>query len=280
MRLIEKKILLIDLVDIHADDEFNCRDTITPSDVVELAKDIQEHGLLQPVTVRRYSDLERAEHGHEYKLIAGFRRYMAHKVLQAPAIEAIPRNDILTEADERLFNLSENLQRTELTILEEARAIAVLRELGVTEAACGKKLSKSRGWVQVRYMLLTLPEPVQQEIGGGLIPQSAIRDLYTLHKRTGNEDNEVFDAVKELKDAKIKGRKAKNINPDQAKAKRQRKKPELFTLLGHIGDTFGFGMTTKVLAWAGGEVSDDELFEFMANYAEGLGIDYVKPTDF
>ena len=165
----KQTIKQIPLDDIHADAEFNCRGDILPIDVHDLALDIKERGLLQPVIVSPYTEEQEAETGYKYRLIAGFRRFTAHRVIQEKRILCIIRPDMVDEAEARLLNLTENTQRKDLNILQEARALTGLRALGVGEFDIAKRLGKSRGWVQVRCILLKLPEELHQEAAAGLI---------------------------------------------------------------------------------------------------------------
>jgi ParB/RepB/Spo0J family partition protein len=272
-----REIVEIMLPEIHADDSFNCRGQIVPIDVVDLAKDIEIRGLIQPVTVAPYSAEQQKETGYKYRLIAGFRRYTAHKVLGLPAIDSIVREDMTDEATARFFNLSENIQRQDLTILQEARALRRLKELGVSEHNAAEKLNKSRGWIQIRYMLLSLPVPVQKEVDAGFINQTQIRELFTLFKY-GNEEK-LYDAVRTIKEAKLRGRGDITVNPNKKKptAKRHRKRAEIFDLMDHIQANIGNGLWTRCLAWAAGEISDIDLYESIAVHASDNEINYVKP---
>ena len=268
-------LITIPLNDILADENFNCRGHIAPIDVVSLAKDIQERGLIQPVTVAPLP--EGHESGKKYRLIAGYRRYTAHKVISKPDIDSIVREDMADEAAARFFNLAENLQRTDLTIVQEAKALVRLKEVGVGEVEAAERLNVSRGWIQIRYMLLALPVEVQAEVEAGYITQTQIRELYTIHKKYSEE--ELFAAVRKLKDAKITGKKDVTVNPNLTKptAKRHRKRGEIQQMMDHIQVNIGNGLHTRCLAWASGEISDSDLFDSIAEFADDNCINYIKP---
>lgn len=265
----------IPLEEIFADDEFNCRDRVCAIDVVDLAKSIAKDGLIQPVVVTPCAE---PIEGYKYKIVAGFRRLMAHRVNKSSTIECIVRND-LDEKAARVINLAENLTRHDLTILEEAKAILPLFKLGLNEFEIAAELpSASRGWVQVRMMLLKLPGPVQDEAAAGLLTQTQIRDLYTL-RNGGATDDELFGLVKGIKDAKItKLRKPipRKISP--AQAKRIRRKPEMYVMMDHILDSIGENFGTRALAWAAGEISDLAIFMDIKEIAEETGKYYDIPS--
>lgn len=274
-------IAKIPLDEIHDDKEFNCRGHIAPIDVVDLAKDINENGLIQPVTVMEYTDDQKAKTGYKYLLIAGYRRFLAHRVNKEPTIPAIVRHDILDEAHAKLLNLSENLKRADLNILQEAKAIERLKELGFTEAMTAEKLSMSRGWVQIRFMVLKLPEVVQQEIAAGFLSQTQIRQAYTNYRRGGKEA--CFESVRKMKDARLKGEKTVRVgrkkDPEKERAaKRQRKRNEIFELMDHIRPAIGNGLHTRCLAWCAGEISTEELYASIKAYADANNISYTIPA--
>jgi len=274
------QIQTIPLDQIDDDPNLNCRGVITPIDVVPLAKDIKEKGLIQPVVVALYDDAQQMSTGKKYRLIAGFRRFMAHRVNQATTIECSIRQ-MGSELEALTFNLAENIQRQDLDILQEANAIRKLKEFGLTEQDAGQQLGMSRGWIQVRFMLLGLPEPVQLEAKVGLINQQNIRDLYTMYKKTGNAED-VYEAVKDLKEKKLRGQasriKVKSSRTKQNNQKRQRKRPEIFEIMEVIRVAVGNGFHTRVLAWAAGEINDLELHLSIKDFANELGIEYTLPN--
>lgn len=261
----------IPLSEIHIDEEFNCRDKIAPIDVVDLASDIEKHGLISPVVVSptdKYPD-------KKYLLIAGHRRFVAHKVIQWTEIDAIIREG-LGEREARLLNLKENLLRKNLNILEEARAIKRLFDLGITEADAAKELQTSRGWVQVRFMLLQLSKEIQQECAAGILSQTDIRELYSLR----GEKEKQIEYVKAVKDARLKGQnvsKVRNKHTRKPSDKKLRKRPEIFDMMDHISESIGNGIWTRTMSWCAGEISDLELFHTIKIHAEEIGVPYSIP---
>lgn len=267
-------LLAVPLSEVFADDAFNCRGVITPMSVVDLAKDIQERGLIQPVTVAPYN-----RDSYKYRLIAGFRRYTAHKVIQRSTIDVIVREDMIDEEQSRFFNLCENLQRADLTIVQEAKALQHLMELGCGEHDIANRLNKSRGWVQVRCLLLKLPLEVQAEVEAGFINQTQIRELYTIYRHQSIE--KVYAAVRKIKDAKLAGRIAKTVDPNKLKqsAKRQRRRAEIFEMINHVSQFARMGLHTRCLSWAAGEISDGELYDSIHQHCDQEGYTYIRPRE-
>jgi ParB family chromosome partitioning protein len=271
-------VTYIPLSEVDDSPEFNCRGKIAPIDVLELAKDISERGLIQPVGVMELDAAQRASSGKSYRLLAGFRRFMAHKVNEAKEIACII-SDIDNEIDALTFNLAENIQRKDLNVLQEALAIKRLHDLGVPETEAGVKTGMSRGWIQVRFMLLGLPEEVQQEAAAGIISQDNIRKLYTLYRKTGDKE-QLYAQVRRLKDAKQRGTSVK-VEVDRQKARVQKKiraKGEVINMMGHIQDNVGNGLHTRCLAWSCGEISDEDLYYSIKIYAGENNKLYTIPS--
>lgn len=272
------KVTYLQLDTIDDNFEMNCRGKITPIDVVDLAKDIKLRGLIQPIAVAPYDEAKRLETGKDWRLLAGFRRFMAHRVNEEKEIACVIRQ-ITNELDALTFNLAENIKRKDLNILQEAKAIKRLRDLGVPETEAATRLDASRGWVQVRFMLLGLPEEVQKEAEAGIVTQENIRQLYTIYHKTGDKE-QIFEAVRQIKGAKIRGRTIKIVANKEA-AKRQKKhrsRPEIFELMEHLQETVGNGFHTRALAWAAGEISNEDLYYSIKVFAEKQGIDYNIPN--
>lgn len=124
----------------------------------ELALSIKEHGIVQPVIVRKVGDW--------YELVAGERRWRAAQLAGLTKVPALVRE--FTEAERMEIALIENLQREDLNPLEEAEAYRALMEaFGLTQEALAKRLGRSRSQVANTLRLLQLPDRVQEEIRAG-----------------------------------------------------------------------------------------------------------------
>lgn len=134
----------------------------------ELSESIQEHGVLQPLLVRK--------HGNGYEIIAGERRYQASKLA---GLEELPV--IIKEVnDEEMLALAliENLQRSDLNPVEEAKGYRQLIDAsGMTQEALSKAVSKSRSAITNSLRLLDLPEAVQQMIFEGKLTAGHARAI-------------------------------------------------------------------------------------------------------
>ena len=265
------------LNDILYDDQFNCRGPIAPIDVADLAKDIERDGLLQPILICVHDG------AHPYRLLAGHRRYRAHQVLRRTHIKAVVRSEPMSESDARIINLKENVNRKQLNFFQEAKALEPLLNLGLSEKDIAERLGASRGWVQVRCLLLKLPEEIQAEAAAGWLTQTAIRDIYSHYKSAGKE--QAIEIAKEFKDAKIKGKinvrrkvKKKTIATKNTGIKKQRDRDEMEQMQDYFFDQTGKAtIANRVLAWAAGHISTDALHYSMKEFCGEQGLRYRVP---
>ena len=263
---------------IHVDQDFNCRGAIAPMDVIGLANDIEEHGLLQPVVVMEHNEEEVVRFEKPYCLIAGFRRTSAYRLKGWTEIPAVVQ-PWMSEQRRKIINLSENIQREDLNILEEAKALAHLHSLGVPRESVAKRLGKSGKWVQIRYYLLDLPPEIQQEASAGILNQYQIGEL-----RKMKDPQKQFEAVKMIKEAKVKGQAAPEINEKKRPtkgAKRQRTRAQIQErMVTLVNLRINPGFWSRCLAWASAEISDIEFFKSAREYAKERDIPFTIPAKF
>ncbi len=154
----------------------------------ELAESIREHGIIQPLTVRRMQD-------GCYEIIAGERRWRAARLL---GLDKVPAR--ILEADDRQameMGLVENLQREDLNPIEEAQGYRTLIQVyGLTQEKAAERVGKSRPAVANAMRLLALPEDVIARIENGELSAGHGRALLAL------EDEE---QISRLADRVIRG---------------------------------------------------------------------------
>lgn len=136
-----------------------------------LSKSIEKNGVIQPIIVRRAD-----ANSDVYEIIAGERRYRASKLAGLQEIPAIIKDVSNSKALE--FAIIENVQRSDLSAIEEARGYKQLvDEFGYTQEKVANKLGKSRSYVANIIRLLSLPKEVQTMVEKGLISSSHARPL-------------------------------------------------------------------------------------------------------
>lgn len=132
---------------------FQPRQVFDEAGIAELATTIADHGLLQPIVLREYEP-------QKYEIIAGERRFRAISSLHWTDVPAIIQK--MDDGETASMALIENLQRQDLTAIEEARAYQELMELNqLTQSALAKELGKSQSLVANKLRLLKLAPPVQ-----------------------------------------------------------------------------------------------------------------------
>jgi ParB family transcriptional regulator, chromosome partitioning protein len=137
----------------------------------ELANSIREHGVVEPILVRR--------EGAKYRIVAGERRWRAAQRAGLKEIPAIVREATDREAFE--LALIENIQRADLNAIEEAEAYqALVDEHGLTQEALAGRVGKERSSVANALRLLKLPEDVRDAVRGGALDMGHARALLGL----------------------------------------------------------------------------------------------------
>lgn len=148
------------VVDVKLDqivpNRYQPRQVFDREGIQELAQTIDEHGLLQPIVLRQYEPAK-------YEIIAGERRFRAMKLLQWETAPAIIEK--MSDHEAASLALVENLQRSQLSSVEEAQAYRRLMDLNhLTQAALAKGMGKSQSFVANKLRLLKLIKPVQTAI--------------------------------------------------------------------------------------------------------------------
>lgn len=155
--------------------QFQPRTVFDEEKIEELSRTIHTHGVIQPIVVRS------TDNGL-YEIIAGERRYRAMKKLEWTEVPAIVRN--LNDKETASIALIENLQREELTAIEEALAYQKLLELhALTQEALAQRLGKGQSTVANKLRLLKLPEEIQQAILTRKISERHARALISVKDR-------------------------------------------------------------------------------------------------
>ena len=149
------------------------RSVFAPGPLAELVASLRETGMVQPILVRRRGD--------RYQIIAGERRHRAAQALGLPTVPVVVRD----VPDDRLLELAliENIQRAELSPLEEAHAYERLqRELGLTQEEIAKRVGKERPTIANVLRLLRLTREARDLLAEGRIDAGHARALLALER--------------------------------------------------------------------------------------------------
>lgn len=167
----EKEIVQLSVQAITPN-KFQPRTEFDDEKIKELAQTLQTHGMLQPIVVRKKDD-------ETFELIAGERRLRAAKYLGWETISAIVR--IMDDMETASLALIENIQREQLSVMEEAYAYEQLLKMhSITQEALAQRLGKSQSTVANRIRLLTLPVEVQDELANRKLTERHARALMKL----------------------------------------------------------------------------------------------------
>ncbi len=183
----------------------------------ELAASIREHGLIQPLIVR--------PSGSGYEIVAGERRWRAAKMCELTVIPCIVRE--FSDRENMLMALIENMQREDLTVIEEAEAFHEMMEsYGLTHEEVSKGVGKSRPYITNALRLLRLPEAIQAMVTEGRLSGGHARVL------AGISDEALqMKYAEEAADGKMSVRQLEKLaagaNEPKKKAGRRNRSPEV-----------------------------------------------------
>lgn len=230
------------------------RTTFVEAELEELAQSVKEHGVLQPIVVRRKGD-------GMYELIAGERRFRAAKIAGMTAIPALVRNS----NDEKALAVAlvENIQRQNLNPMEEAKAYSrLMGEFGLTQDLVSRSVGKDRSSIANILRLLSLPKAVQQFIESGAISLGHAKVLAGLSTAETQ-----LQLAQKIVSEQLSVRQIEQIISGQKKDRGPRSKKEEPHRFRNLEEQFRKRLGTKVQVKAGARggqliihyFSDDEL---------------------
>jgi len=163
---------------------FQPRIQFDEEEILELSDSIKEHGVIQPLVVRTIGD--------KYEIIAGERRYKASVLAGKETVPVIIKN--LNDKDSAEVALIENIQRKNLTPIEEALSYKKILDMGyITQENLATKLGKSQSAVANKIRLLNLSDEVQEALLENRISERHARSLLKL--TTSKQQNEMLNRI-------------------------------------------------------------------------------------
>lgn len=206
-------------VDQISPNPFQPRTVFNDEKIQELAQTIRTHGIIQPIVVRKNEN-------NNYEIIAGERRWRAVQSLGWDNISAIIRD--MNDTETASVALIENLQREELTAIEEANAYKKLIELhSLTQEALAQRLGKSQSTIANKLRLLNLPDEVQDALLNKELTERHARALITLK----NEEDQIA-VLNKIKEEQLNVKQTEQLinemnNPPQAEEEGEKKKKRI-----------------------------------------------------
>ena len=182
--------------------------------LAELADSIAQHGVLQPLLVRPVGT-------DFYQIVAGERRWRASRMAGLQEVPVVIRE--LTDNEVMEIALIENLQREDLSAVEEAQGYKSLMETyNMTQEEIAKSMGKSRSSIANSLRILTLPENVVDMISKGLLSGGHAKALLSL-----KDDNDIEKVSKLIVEKELSVRETekfcKELNEDKVKKKSKKK---------------------------------------------------------
>ena len=167
--------------------KYQPRNIFNDEKILELSESIKEHGVIQPIVVRKFKD--------GYEIIAGERRYRASKLIGLSNVPAIIRD--YDDKQSASIAIVENIQREDLTAIEEAVAYKQLIDLhGITQAALAKQMGKSQSTIANKIRLLNLDENIQNAVSAKMISERHARALIGVE---ADKRQDILDKMQKIK---------------------------------------------------------------------------------
>ncbi len=224
-----ESIVEISLSEITAN-PFQPRREFEPEALNELAQSIKEHGLLEPILLRK--------HDKGYQIVAGERRFRAHQLNDFKTVKARVY-DQLTDRKMMEWALIENTQREQLSPIEEAKAYdQLIQEYGYTHEKLAESMGKSRSSISNSLRLMKLPEEIQAWLHGGQLTMGHARALLSSHvKDPIAEARKIIELGKTVRDTE-------KLNDHSKKKKKEKSKDPN---LKHFEDELRYKLGTDIL---------------------------------
>ena len=180
---IEKEIVFVSLDDIIPN-RFQPRLSFDEEALNELAKSIRQHGIIQPLVLRKI--------GNKYEIIAGERRYKASYIAGLTKVPAVIID--LNDNESAEVAIVENIQRKNLSPIEEAKSYKKLLDRGyLTQDELASRMGKTQGAISNKLRLLNLSQEVQDALLNNQISERHARSLLRLDK--DDEQQEVLSRI-------------------------------------------------------------------------------------
>ncbi|WP_342442104.1 ParB/RepB/Spo0J family partition protein [Lysinibacillus sp. FSL K6-0057] len=224
-------------LDLIVANPFQPRKIFDEESLQELADSIKEHGILQPIAVRKKA--------RKFEIVAGERRYRACLLAGLEVIPVIIKE--LSDAQMMELAILENLQREDLTVIEEAEAYQSLMEnLHLTQEELSKRLGKSRPHIANHVRLLALPEDVRKLMNDGTLSMGQGRALLGLKnkRRISEVANKVISLGLNVRQVELL---VQNLNEEVSRETIPPKKKDIFVSAkeSQLRDYFGTNVQIK-----------------------------------
>jgi ParB/RepB/Spo0J family partition protein len=245
------------LSEIEIDQDANIsRRPFAPHEVDDLAEQIKEMGQRVPAIVRPWG-----KNGFKYRLVCGYRRAAACKLLGIATLYVDIQE--MTDHEANKLNVIENLERKNLSLWEEAVALGRLYPEGKPCREVAQELKRPTRWVNTRFRLLEMQEPIQKAAAAGLLSVQKI-DIISRLKKPEDQLRCLDQILKAMKKGNRKDYH-RHLDPKFHRhlgPKRPRpSKDEVMSMITEMLSATIVGIGPRALAYTQGIITREELME-------------------
>lgn len=214
--------------------------------IKELADSIVSNGLIQPIIVSRLPD-------GKYSIIAGERRYRACRLAGVTQVPVIQKN--IDEKQVLEIALIENIQRQELTVIEEAEAYnALMKDHGYSQAEIANNLGKSRSHIANILRLNTLPQRIKDFVNEGSLSMGHARCLVGVEDAVEIAGKIISNGLNVRQTEELTRSRSEDKEEVSVKATKPSVKDDDFIILGQsLSEKFGVKVVVEN-SWNGGKI--------------------------
>lgn len=244
-------------IDEIAPNESQPRKTFNKEKLEELARSIKTHGVIQPIVVRKQ--------GSHYEVVAGERRWRAARIAGLSEVPCIVRE--LTDEQNMLVAIIENVQREDLNPIEEARGIrAMIEDYELTQDEVAKAVSKSRPYITNALRMLKLPDAVLDLVSAGKLSAGHARAILSA------KEEEQTEIAKHVETKGLSVREAEKLSKKGLSFDRKKpgKHPTKNAAVKQIESELSSALGTKVNLSQNGNKGKIEIEYYSREELEGL----------
>lgn len=244
-------------IDEIAPNESQPRKTFNKEKLEELARSIKTHGVIQPIVVRKQ--------GSHYEVVAGERRWRAARIAGLSEVPCIVRE--LTDEQNMLVAIIENVQREDLNPIEEARGIrAMIEDYELTQDEVAKAVSKSRPYITNALRMLKLPDAVLDMVSAGKLSAGHARAILSA------KEEEQTEIAKHVETKGLSVREAEKLSKKGVSFDRKKpgKHPTKNAAVRQIESELSSALGTKVNLSQNGNKGKIEIEYYSREELEGL----------
>lgn len=226
----DSQVVLIDINDIKPNGN-QPRKNFDPEKILELAFSIREHGVIQPLLLRRNKT--------GYEIVAGERRWRAAREAGLKKVPCILKE--LSDQENMLVAIIENMQREDLNPVEEAEGInQMIKTYELTQEEVSKSLGKSRPYITNALRILSLPKEALDCLASGKISSGHARALLSIAEKNRQEEilKRIIKEGLSVRDVEKLAKEGKALQP-KTRGRKMEKNRDILAVEQDLKEIFG-----------------------------------------